>query len=420
MVVWVDGFNGSGVGGYLPVISRTKDGGTTWVAGSYSGFGATDHATVLCGVTYNRAFCAVYDTVATTASFWQTVNGGAAWTTVTGVLNGATSFADGVKFWNSHKGFCYGDPVNSYFEIYTTSDSGITWTAVPTANIPIAASSSEYGYNGFDCASIVPGGIGFFLTNAGRVFKTTDYGATWAVTTAAPYTTVPNSGKIYASSANYIIVSSLTDVTNDIWDWKYTTDGGATWLTFTPTSGNFYQYDMCYIPGTPNTFVATSPYSSTIMGVAYSTDGGMDWTDFTDATYLQPSGSNIQCLGVAFYNQFYGWVGNYDQAASINSILKYYNPGSGVGVHIYSLNGNDVNIYPNPSNGMVQFQINGPNDKDVNISVFDVAGKKVFETTMNVNGIANASFDFSNLSKGMYIVKGSSANDQFIRKLIIN
>jgi len=419
VTVWVDGFNGSGVGGYIHALSRTHDGGTTWVPGTYSGFGATVHSAVLCGVTNSKGFCVGYDTVAQSASYWKTIDGGATWTTVTGVLNSSSSFADGVKFWNSHQGFCYGDPVSSYFEIYTTSDSGATWTAVPTTNIPVASSTTEYGYNGFDCAAIVPGGIGFFLSNMGRVFKTTDYGATWSLTATAPYTTVPNSGKIYASSANYIITSSLTDVTNDVWSWKYTTDGGSTWATFTPASGNFYTYQMCYVPGTANLFVAASPYSS-LMGVGYSNDGGMNWTDFTDATYLQPAGSNIQCLGVGFFNQKLGWVGNYDQATTINSILKYSNPGGIVGLQSYSLNGNDLNIYPNPGNGKVQIAVNGPSNQDVTIRVYDLTGNLIFERILNANGVSSTSYDFSNLSKGMYIVNASSANDQINSKLVIN
>lgn len=316
-IIWVNGANGSGHGRFIQAMSRTKDKGATWSPGSYTGFGANVRAVVLCGVSYYKAFCVAFDTASVMGSFWKTIDGGASWTTVSGVLNnGTSSFADGVYFWDHGKGFCYGDPVNNHFEIYITSDSGTTWTSVDTTHIPVSV-AGEYGYNGASCASIVAGGIGFFVTNHGRVFKTLDYGATWTLTPIAPYNTVAGGG-IYASNANYVITGCYPSSASTVKNWKYTSNGGTIWDTLN-ASGNFYQYQLCYVPGTPNMFVATSP--STLRGVGYSNDGGLTWTDFTDTTYLQPGGSNIQCLGVGFYNNEMGWVGNFNQA--YNSILKY-------------------------------------------------------------------------------------------------
>ncbi|MFH0865055.1 MAG: T9SS type A sorting domain-containing protein, partial [Bacteroidota bacterium] len=254
--------------------------------------------------------------------------------------------------------------------------------------------------------------------NLGRIYKTTDYGATWAVTAANPFTSVPSSGVVYASSENYIIAGSYNS-TSQAWEWQYTTDGGATWAVFAAVSGAFYEYQMCYVPGTVNTFVATSPFSTSVMGVGYSYDGGLNWTDYLDATYLQPTGSNIQCLGVGFYNLNIGWVGNYDQGATINSILKYNNPNGGAGVQSYSMDGNDLNIYPNPSGGEVFFSVNGPNKEDMILQVFDVAGNAVFERTLNVYSSSVCSYDFSSLSKGIYITKISGQGTNIIHKLAI-
>ena len=415
-IVWLTGFNGATANPRIKALSRTNDGGTTWTSGTFTSFGATVYPYVLTAVSYNKAFCVAMDTVmGGEASFWKTVDGGSTWTIVTGVMNdGTNTFADGVKFWNNGKGFCYGDPVNNVFDIYTTADSGATWNKVPGANIS-APLSGEFGYNGFDCASIVSGGIGFFLTNKGRVYKTTDYGATWAITPTAPFTTAAT-GKIYASSANYVIIANLASSSSASYTWKYTTNGGTTWLDYVPT-GTFYESSMCYLPGTPNTFVASSPFT-TSKGISFSTDGGLSWTDFSDPL-LQYQGANIQCLAVNFYNAFIGWVGNYDTTATINSILKYNNPNSTFGLFTY-ISGNDLNIYPNPGNGQVIFAMNGANKEDVNIKVFDVTGNMIFERTLNVNGFSNTSYDFSNLSKGIYIVNISSGNDSFNKKLVIN
>lgn len=411
-IAWINGFDGSGSGVYLRAMARTQDGGSIWTPGDYNGFGVNDTVQVLTAVDFYRAFAIGYGKGL--ASFWKTTDGGANWSKVPGMFTGNTSFADGVKFWDSNNGFCYGDPLNNEYEIYTTSDGGVTWTLVDGANIPNPLSATDYGYNGFECASIVPGGIGFFLTNKGRVFKTTDYGATWTVTPTAPFTSMP-SGKIYASSANYIIIANW--VTPN-WVWKYTTDGGTSWQTFTPQSGTFYDFAMTYVPGTANMFVASSPYAAA-KGVAYSNDGGMNWVDYLDATWLQPSGSNIQCLGVGFYNAGIGWVGNYDQFSIQNTVLRYSNP-TVVGTSTYTVEGNDFNIFPNPSNGIVHFVVNGPDKGDINMKIYDMTGGLVFENTLNVSGISATDYDFSDMPKGIYIVKLTSANQQLNKKLIIN
>ncbi len=416
ITVWINGFNGDGSGIKARAHSRTQDGGLTWTAGSYNGMTGNIYPQVLAGVDYSKAFCVAYDSVAGAASFWKTTDGGSNWALVTGVMNtGTTTFADGVMFWNSSKGFCYGDPVSSKFDIYNTTDGGTTWNAIAGGSIS-APLTGEYGYNGPECTCKVPGGVAMFITNKGRVFKTTNYGATWAITPTAPFT-VAYSGKIYASSANFIIVAATLTQTATTSDWKYTTDGGTTWNTYSPT-GNFYQYQMCYVPGSPNMFVATSPFTSTIMGVAYSMDGGLSWSDYQDAL-LQPTGTNIQCLGVGFHSPRVGWVGNYGSGS--NTILKYYNPSSTVGVPTFeTINDNDVSIYPNPANDVVNFSINGINKTDFTVKVIDITGKIVYQEVMNVKGVAKSSFNCSKIAKGLYIVNISTENTSTNKKLMIN
>ncbi|MFZ4412181.1 MAG: T9SS type A sorting domain-containing protein [Bacteroidales bacterium] len=327
-IVWINGFNGSGTTQRAKLCSHTQNGGSTWTAASYNGFGATVFPYVLCGVTYNKAFAIAMDTVSGgLASFWKTIDGGTSWSLVSGVMNtGSTTFADGVMFWGSDKGFCYGDPVNSKFDIYYTTDSGSNWTAVLAANVPLPL-SGEFGYNGFEYASKMEGGSAAFLTNMGRVFKTSNYGVNWTVTATAPFTTVA-SGKIYLTGINSMIVAGMATGATAL-TWKQSTDNGASWTSYSPI-GNFYTYSMTYVPNSSNMLVSTSPYS-TAKGVSYSNDGGANWSDYIDPL-LQTSGVNNQCLGVGFADPSHGWVGNYSSLS--NSILKV----------VITLPGNATNI----------------------------------------------------------------------------
>lgn len=412
-IVWVNGFNGAGTTVRLKLSSRTQDGGNTWVAGAYNGFGATVFPQVLCGVSYTKAFAIAMDTAAGGyASFWKTTDGGANWSLVTGVMNNAAvTFADGVMFWNSSKGFCYGDPVNNKFDIYYTTDGGTTWTPTLAANVTTPL-SGEYGYNGYECTAKMEGGYAAFITNMGRVYKTSNYGVNWSVTATAPFAAI-GTGKIYINGANKMIAAGMASG-GSTYTWKQTTDGGATWTAYAP-SGNFYTYAMTYVPNTGNMLVSTSPFT-TAKGVSYSNDNGASWTDFTDAL-LQPTvGTNIQCLGVGFADINNGWVGNYGTTA--NTILKYKNNINTTGINDIYAKVFGFEVYPNPSNGMVSFIFSGNGIS--NLSILDITGKSVYNNLLQINGVNKTSYDFSNFSKGLYFIRYSSGNEVVIKKLIIN
>lgn len=72
-----------------------------------------------------------------------------------------------------------------------------------------------------------------------------------------------------------------------------------------------------------------------------------------------------------------------------------------------------LNLYPNPvTNGKVY--ISSKNDLDKSISIFNVLGEKVLETTMT-----SKELNISSLTPGFYIIKIIAANSSATRKLII-
>lgn len=74
-----------------------------------------------------------------------------------------------------------------------------------------------------------------------------------------------------------------------------------------------------------------------------------------------------------------------------------------------------VSVYPNPSVGTIK--ISNPNRVDLkNIEVYNILGKMVAKSTINSNG----NYDFSNLNKGVYILKLQATDNKVkTQKLVI-
>ncbi len=79
---------------------------------------------------------------------------------------------------------------------------------------------------------------------------------------------------------------------------------------------------------------------------------------------------------------------------------------------------NNILMYPNPSTGVTNIEFAGLLG-DFNIRVFDLQGKVIRSTKVSVDGYLNKSFDFQNLSNGIYIVEIEGENQIFTEKLII-
>jgi hypothetical protein len=138
-VLWVSAAPGDGSGDNYQQWGRSLDGGMTWTIGNINvgnpalGIGSI-HA-----ISATKAYVAVFPTAAgQTGGIWVTVDAGLTWTrqNTASFNTGSDSFTNLVYFWDENNGVCQGDPASGYMEIYTTSNGGVNWTRVPSANIP--------------------------------------------------------------------------------------------------------------------------------------------------------------------------------------------------------------------------------------------------------------------------------------------
>lgn len=67
-----------------------------------------------------------------------------------------------------------------------------------------------------------------------------------------------------------------------------------------------------------------------------------------------------------------------------------------------------ISVYPNPNNGVFQFNLNAAHRINGQINVIDFTGKVVYSQNIDVIGLYNTTIDLQNFAKGVYVVQVKS------------
>jgi hypothetical protein len=80
----------------------------------------------------------------------------------------------------------------------------------------------------------------------------------------------------------------------------------------------------------------------------------------------------------------------------------------------------DVKIYPNPSNGEFTFAIIGFEGKDVELSIYNAVGQKVYNKLSNESLVSyNQVVDLTQLGAGIYVAEVQCGKKLIQQKLIV-
>ncbi len=316
-IVWAVGYDGGGSGAPVQEFTRTINGGVLWEYDLIDGAPADGDTAMIFALDDMTAWVPIYTASGANQGIWKTDDGGDTWTKQT-TADFTGGFPNTVYFWDENEGWCMGDPVGGYYEIYTTTDGGNNWVRVPTENIPAPASTIEYGVVGY--YDVIGDTVWFGTQDAnigGRVFKSTDRGHNWTA-----------SAVIFAPGS-YVDIR-FKDASNGLamdknFELAYlaeTNDGGDTWTTITQT-GICYGADFDYVPGTTNMYVSTGVNSNdpSYQGASYSFDGGHSWTTW-------PEMEGTQLFGTTWVDGEIGWAGNFNIDITTGGVYKY-TPGQG-------------------------------------------------------------------------------------------
>ncbi|MEI8136183.1 MAG: T9SS type A sorting domain-containing protein [Bacteroidota bacterium] len=327
-VFWATGYDGTtgNTGRNYSWFTKTSNGGALFT----SGYIFASPTNTLIGDTNSFKIASLDGVSATTCwvasylkptdnkgAIHRTTNGGTSWQNMTpaNMYTNTASFCNIVHFLTPQIGITMGDPnpgTNNEYEIWRTADGGNTWSLIPGANIPNPASAGEFGLTGVS-TKLGSSNI-WFGTNEGRIFRTTDAGLTWNVTTLDP-TSIGVNEIAFANPLNGY--AWLFDAAQTLQQYN-TNDGGVTWTLIPLVDPNLGLNDMSGIPGTSQ--FASCGAGSTNTLISYSTNNGVNWTTW--------GGSGIQYLTVDFANNTVGWAGTFSDPTTIGigGILKYTGP----------------------------------------------------------------------------------------------
>ena len=388
-----------GAGPNSQLFSKTNDGGTTWTPGVINIGQPTWYLGALEAIDDNTAWVTTNDAIGSAGgAVWKTIDGGASWVryNAAGYQDIANSaFIDGIHFFDANNGISYGDPVGGQFEIYKTSNAGLTWSQITGAANP-SAILNEYAV-GAQQNSCSAGGSFWFTTSKGNIYRTTDQGTTWSKfagpTGLTSFFSANKQAKmIFKDANNGLIYGSLDNsVTFKIWR---TSDGGATWDAGTPYTEPYKE--MCYIPGT-NILVGTA-----IVGTTYSTgkslDNGVTWSQIGTGTYAKLP---------TFLNGSAGWASNSFNSSTTNGIYKF---NLTLGSSKFDIASNFA-ISPNPTNSILNIQ----SDTAINsVKIIDITGRSTRPS------FENNKIDVSNLANGIYLIEATTENGIVREKFIKN
>ena len=327
-VVWAIGYDGStgNTGRNYSWFTKTTNGGSLFTSGAYI-FSSPTNTVV--GDTNTYKIASLEGVSATTCwvtsylkatdnkgAIHRTTNGGTSWQNMTapGMFTNTASFADWITFVTPQIGVACGDPhpgVNNEYELWRTTDGGNTWSLIPGANIPNPSSANEFALTGV-YTKLGSSNI-WFGTNEGRIYRSTDAGLTWNVSTLNAISSV-NTIAFTTPSNGYAWVFA----NNTTLETYNTTDGGATWTMIPAIDPNLGLNDFSAIPGTSS--YASCGAGSTNTIISYSSDAGVTWTNW--------GSTGIQYLTVDFVNNTTGWAGGFSDATTvgIGGIYKYTGP----------------------------------------------------------------------------------------------
>ncbi|WP_053970579.1 zinc-dependent metalloprotease [Mangrovimonas sp. ST2L15] len=180
------------------------------------------------------------------------------------------------------------------------------------------------------------------------------------------------------------------------------------------TDGNYALGTMVWIDWNQNcVFEASEEYN---MGVAQNVSDGE--TSESPLSVIVPSDAVLGTTTLRVVTQYaqFPLACDSDHDAEVEDYSVTVLPSLSVG----EFDLNSFSVFPNPNNGSFTVQFNGVMG-DINIDVYDIRGRKVYNDLVNGNNSDfSTTIDLGSVQSGMYLLNISTGNQNVTKKIIVN
>ncbi|MEO5584580.1 MAG: T9SS type A sorting domain-containing protein [Flavobacteriales bacterium] len=220
--------------------------------------------------------------------------------------------------------------------------------------------------------------------------------------------TSPDDNASNNTSTAAVTASSVTAGSTDVTFQLQTDNYGSEtrWKLFDPSGSVFAQ-------GGPYTNSTSSPLRT------------FDWSLENNSCYrlelYDAYGDGFCCsYGQGFYNVISNGQTIITGGTFTSTDVKPFSINAGVGISTNELE-QSLNVYPNPSTGLVNLEYSLDQGATVKVLISDVVGKVVMERTIRpASGFQRETLDLNDLSNGIYVLKVDAGNHQATRTITLS
>ena len=308
---------------------------------------------------------------ATDQGIYRSNNNGATWTELTTFLLNSS-----IEAFAMSSAFLFATVSGD--DIYSSSDKGVTW-------VPLHSALPDVG---FAPRRLFSSGSKILVLCDSNIYLSTNNGSSWENIWFSKNTdalTFSSDGStILTGTYFYVVGNDMSDLFGGI---GKSGDTGISWENVTGFSGYTTITDFALVG---NMIITADAYAGPHRGVYFSTDNGSTWENAglkNESVYSLYA--NVKELYAGTYDSVF-WTNVTDRVSSVKL------PSISIFQISQDLSSNEVTVYYNANNSTRS-----------EISVFNILGNRIFQTTDNNTSLGERQikFDASKFPQGMYILR---------------
>ena len=325
---------------------------------------------------------------------YNTSDGGQNWTTQFSDAS-VTPFINYIEMFDAQNGIAMGDATLSTKPaiFLKTSNGGQSW---------ISQNSESFGGFSGDIwrrMDFVNPSVGYFLQSGGsnpqKIFKTVNGGQNWIELENTGYAQIL---KFYSENVGYYYNNGTI---------FRTTDGGATWTSFSVSATGSWGMDIEF----PD---KNDPSKIYVLDdkLYFSSDSGKTWIESME------NGNSFSGRDIVFSNNEKGWVLGNSYLYTTNLIPEFVV--TGIKLENSISIGKSISLeqnYPNPFNPNTVISYYLFESQQIDISVYNIIGQKVATLINSVQSSGHHTLNFkgSDLPSGIYVYRLQSKNENQVK-----